>query len=124
MTKPFDMEVFLAGVLTGAHATRQRHIRQAHAIQAALSGRWSRDNPWRWQRKHIVWFLNCYLATHSASTCHYYRLTICLIAKRMGRTWQVSSGRKALACPISRHNLSFAASREGTLSTKKHAEQT
>jgi len=29
MSKPFDMELFLAGVLTGSHATRQRHWRQA-----------------------------------------------------------------------------------------------
>ena len=29
MNKQFDMEIFLAGVLTGAHATRERHVRQA-----------------------------------------------------------------------------------------------
>ena len=27
MSKPFDMELFLAGVLTGSHATRQRHLK-------------------------------------------------------------------------------------------------
>ena len=43
MSKPFDMELFLRGVLTGAHATRQRHLRQAKAIQAAISDRWHRD---------------------------------------------------------------------------------
>lgn len=32
MTKAFDMEVFLAGVLKGSHATRKRHLRQARAI--------------------------------------------------------------------------------------------
>ena len=40
MTKPFDMELFLAGVLTGAKTTRERHIRQAKAIQTAISDRW------------------------------------------------------------------------------------
>lgn len=38
MTKAFDMEVFLNGVLTGSHATRQRHLRQAKVIQAAIAG--------------------------------------------------------------------------------------
>ena len=45
MSKPFDMELFLASVLTGSHATRERHLRQAKAIQAAMSNRWHRDNP-------------------------------------------------------------------------------
>ncbi|RJX76301.1 hypothetical protein D3M70_23450 [Pseudomonas sp. LS-2] len=46
MSKPFDMELFLGGVLTGSHATRQRHLRQAKAIQTAIANRWQRDNPW------------------------------------------------------------------------------
>lgn len=48
MSKPFDMELFLVGVLTGSHSTRQRHLRQAKAIQAAISNRWHIDNPWIW----------------------------------------------------------------------------
>lgn len=32
MSKPFGMQIFLAGVLTGSHATRERHLRQAKAI--------------------------------------------------------------------------------------------
>ena len=58
MSKPFDMELFLAGVLTGTHTTRQRHLRQAKAIQTAIAERWQRDIPWTWQRKHLAWFLN------------------------------------------------------------------
>jgi uncharacterized membrane protein len=46
MSKAFDMELFLVGVLTGSHTTCQRHLRQAKAIQAAISNRWHRDNPW------------------------------------------------------------------------------
>ena len=42
MSKPFDMELFLAGVLTGSHATRQRHVRQAKIIQAEIAERWQR----------------------------------------------------------------------------------
>ncbi len=42
MSKPFDMELFLAGVLTGSHATRRRHVRQAKSFrlqsQSAGSG--------------------------------------------------------------------------------------
>lgn len=46
MSKPFDMELFLAGMLTGSHATRQRHLRQAKIIQAEISERWQRQTPW------------------------------------------------------------------------------
>lgn len=88
MSKPFDIELFLAGVLTGAHATRERHLRQASAIQAAVDDRWGLDNPWRWQRKHLVWFLNCHLLKHTLSTRYYYLLTVRLIESRMGRDWR------------------------------------
>jgi len=39
----FDMEVFMAGVLTGSHATRQRHVRQAKIIQAEIAALAARD---------------------------------------------------------------------------------
>ena len=87
MNKPFDMEIFLAGILTGAHATRERHIRQAKTIQAAISERWSRDNPWTWQRKHLVWFLNHHMSSNSKSTRYYYLLTTSLITLRLGKSW-------------------------------------
>lgn len=51
------MEVFLAGVLPGSHATRQRHLRQAKFIYAEIAERWHRGTPWSWQRKHLAWFL-------------------------------------------------------------------
>lgn len=88
MTKPFDMALFLAGVLIGAHATRERHLRQANAIQEAISNRWHRDNPWTWQRKHLVWFLNKHLSQHADSTRYYCILTARLIAKRLGKEWK------------------------------------
>lgn len=88
MSKPFDMELFLAGVLTGAHATRQRHLHQANAIQAAISNRWHRDNPWTWQRKHLAWFLNCHVNQHAESTRYYYLLTMHLLGLRLGKPWQ------------------------------------
>jgi hypothetical protein len=89
MSKAFDMELFLAGVLTGAHATRERHIRQAKTIQATISERWNRDNPWTWQRKHLVWFLNHHMNSNSKSksTCYYYLLTTNLITLRLGKSW-------------------------------------
>lgn len=43
MSKPFDMELFLTGVLTGSHATQQRHVRQAKIIQAEIAERWQRE---------------------------------------------------------------------------------
>ena len=87
MSTAFDMELFLAGVLTGAHVTRERHIRQAKTIQAAISERWNRDNPWTWQRKHLVWFLSQHMNSNSKSTCYYYLLTTSLITLRLGKSW-------------------------------------
>jgi len=88
MTIAFDMELFLAGVLSGSHATRFRHIRQAKAIQAAITDRWHRDSPWTWQQKHLVWFLNHRLNGHAQSTRYYFVLTMRLLTKRLGRSWQ------------------------------------
>ena len=45
MSKPFDMDLFLAGVLTGSHATRRRHLQQARIIQAEIAERWQRETP-------------------------------------------------------------------------------
>lgn len=73
MSKPFDMELFLAGVLAGSHATRRRHVRQAKIIQATIAERWQRQNPWNWQRKHVVWFLENRLSDHS----HQRSITTC-----------------------------------------------
>jgi len=87
MSKPFDMELFLAGVLSGAHATRKRHIRQAKAIQVAISDRWHRNNPWTWQQKHLVWYLNYGIGNRENATRYYYKLTIELIRLRLGRSW-------------------------------------
>lgn len=88
MSKPFDMELFLAGVLTGSHATRQRHLRQAKTIQAAISNRWHRDNPWAWQRKHLDWFLSQQVNQRAESTRYYYLLTMHLLTLRLGKSWQ------------------------------------
>ncbi|NWL05320.1 hypothetical protein DM807_05355 [Pseudomonas hunanensis] len=87
MTKAFDMEVFLAGVLKGSHATRKRHLRQARAIQAAIAGRWQRKTPWGWQRKHLDWFLKNRLKQCSDDTRYYYLLTVKLIVRRLGESW-------------------------------------
>lgn len=88
MSKLFDMELFLAGVLTGSHATRQRHIHQAKAIQVAISDRWHRDNPWAWQQKHLGWFLNHHVSQHAESTRYYYLLTTHMLTLRLGKSWQ------------------------------------
>jgi hypothetical protein len=87
MSKPFDMELFLVGVLTGSHSTRMRHLRQAKAIQAAIHYRWHLDNPWTWQRKHIDWFLNQHLNQRTESTRYYYLLTVHLFTIRLGKAW-------------------------------------
>ncbi|MBF7142909.1 MULTISPECIES: hypothetical protein [Pseudomonas] len=87
MSKPFDMEWFLAGVLSGSHATRQRHLRQAKAIHTAIAERWQRETPWSWQRKHVAWFLEHYLGRHSKLTRYYYLLTVRLITRRLEKSW-------------------------------------
>lgn len=89
MSKEFDMEVFLAGVLTGSNATRQRHLRQARFIQAAIAERWQRHTPWCWKRKHLEWFLKNRLDQRSNYTRYYYFLTVRLIVRRLGTPWVV-----------------------------------
>ncbi|WP_083285106.1 hypothetical protein [Pseudomonas sp. NBRC 111139] len=87
MSKPFDMELFLAGVLTGSHATRQRHVRQAKIIQAEIAERWQRETPWRWRRKHLAWFLEHRMSHRSEATQYYYLLTARLLAHRLEKSW-------------------------------------
>jgi hypothetical protein len=87
MSKPFDMELFLAGVLTGSHATRQRHVRQAKIIQAEIAERWQRETPWGWQKKHVDWFLEHCISQRSKATRYYYVLTIRLITRRLETSW-------------------------------------
>lgn len=93
MSKPFDMALFLSGVLTGSKVTQQRHLRQAGIMQAAIQQRWQRDNPWTWQLKHVRWFLTQYLKEHSDATGYYYRLTALLVWKRLGNDRQLLIGR-------------------------------
>jgi len=87
MSKPFDMELFLAGVLTGSHATRQRHVRQAKIMQAEIAERWQRETPWGWQKKHVDWFLEHCISRRSEATRYYYVLTIRLITRRLETSW-------------------------------------
>lgn len=87
MSKPFDMKLFLAGVLTRSHATRQRHLRQATIIQVEIAERWQREMPWAWQRKHIDWFIEHRLNRRSAATRYYYLLTVRLLARRLQKSW-------------------------------------
>ncbi|MFG0864095.1 hypothetical protein [Pseudomonas sp. FYR_7] len=87
MSRAFDMELFLAGVLTGSHSTRQRHVRQAKIIQAEIAKRWQRETPWAWQQKHMIWFLKERLARRSNATRYYYLLTLRLLARRLEKSW-------------------------------------
>lgn len=84
MSKHFNMELFLNGVMTGSESTRKRHLRQAKAMQEAIEQRWQRNNPWNWRLKHVHWFLTQHLKNQSSATRYYYRLTALLIWKRLG----------------------------------------
>ncbi|USS55423.1 hypothetical protein [Pseudomonas kermanshahensis] len=83
MSKPFDMALFLSGVLAGSKSTQKRHLRQAQIMQAAIQRRWHQDNPWTWKLKHVRWFLTKHLQHHSDASQYYYRLTASLIWRRM-----------------------------------------
>lgn len=87
MSQPFDMELFLAAVLTGSYVTPQRHLRQAKLIQAEISERWQLETPWAWQRKHVAWFLEHRLDRCSKSTRYYYLLTARLLSLRLEEPW-------------------------------------
>lgn len=91
MSKPFDMALFLSGVLTGSKATQQRHLRQARLMQAAIQQRWQRDNPWTWQLKHLRWFFTQHLKDHSEATRYYYGLTALLVWRRLGKARELLS---------------------------------
>lgn len=49
MNAPYNMEIFLAGILKGSQATRKRQISQAKIIQIAISTRWHKNNPRTWK---------------------------------------------------------------------------
>ncbi|MGE8457767.1 MAG: hypothetical protein ACN6OY_14495 [Pseudomonas alloputida] len=87
MSKPFDMDLFLAAELTGSHATRRRHLQQAKIIQVEIEKRWQRETPWAWQRKHMAWFIEHRISQRSEATRYYYLLTIRLLARRLEKSW-------------------------------------
>ena len=87
MSKQFDMELYLTGVLTGSHATQQRHVRQAKIIQAEIAERWELETPWAWQRKHVAWFLEHRLRRRSKDARYYYLLTVRLLTHRLEKSW-------------------------------------
>jgi len=89
MKKVFDMELFLAAVLKGSHATRQRHVRQAKIIQAEIAERWKLETPWAWKRKHLTWFLDRRLTRRSEATRYYYLLTVRLLTRRLEKSWEL-----------------------------------
>ncbi|MBA5707383.1 hypothetical protein ACSFEV_02410 [Pseudomonas fulva] len=87
MSKVFNMELFLTAVLTGSHASRRRHLRQAELIQTEIAKRWQRKTPWTWQRKHLAWYLEHRINQRSEATRYYYVLTARLLARRLGKSW-------------------------------------
>ncbi|HLD65242.1 MAG TPA: hypothetical protein VJA19_04295 [Pseudomonas sp.] len=88
MSTAFDMELFLAGVLTGSHATPPAAYPPGQGHPGGDPERWQLDNPRAWQRKHLNWFLVHHLSQRAESTRYYYLLTAQLIAKRLGKAWQ------------------------------------
>lgn len=81
-----NMQLFLGGVLKGAHQSRKRHLMQADVIQLAIEQRWNRDHPQRWQVKHLRWFLQEQLKAVSPETRYRYWLTARILAERLNKT--------------------------------------
>ncbi|MDG9875312.1 hypothetical protein IYR97_03300 [Pseudomonas fulva] len=104
MSKPFDMELFLNGVLIGAKSTKQRHLQQAKAMQAAIQRRWQRDSPWNWQLKHVRWVFTHHLRDHSEASRYYYRLTTQLIWKKLGKDQDLLIWNSQITSPFRAHH--------------------
>ncbi|AZF17975.1 hypothetical protein [Pseudomonas sp. R3-18-08] len=85
MKSEFDIALFLSPVLKGAHATRQRHIRQVERMRDAIRERWGCTTPWSWKEKHTRWFLEHYLRSSAPATVYYYELTAGLIRRRKAK---------------------------------------
>jgi len=85
MTSEFDIALFLSPVLKGAHATRQRHIRQAERMHEVIRERWGCATPWSWREKHVRWFREHYLRRSAPATIYYYELTAGLIRRRKAK---------------------------------------
>ena len=82
MKNQFDMALFLRPVLKGAHATQQRHIRQAGRMHEVIRERWGYATPWAWREKHVRWFMEHHLRCSAPATVYYYELTAALIRRR------------------------------------------
>ena len=80
------MKNFLAGVLGGAAASRDRHITQANMMQAAIYERWNRRHPKQWRVKHFRWYLHEHLKSAAPSTRYRHWLTTVKIMVRLGKT--------------------------------------
>ena len=94
------MALFLSGVLNGSTATRQRHLRQARIMQAAIQQRWQRDTPWTWQLKHVRWFFTQHLKDHSDASRYYYRLTALLVWKRLRSSRELLIWHLEITAPL------------------------
>ncbi|MNJ49597.1 hypothetical protein D3C77_448360 [compost metagenome] len=78
-----DMEIFLGGVLSGAKATRKRHLMQAAAIQRAINDRWGLSAPEQWKAKHVRWFLHEHQKHLAPNTRYWYWLTVEILLVRL-----------------------------------------
>jgi len=76
------MEIFIAGVLKGAPATRRRHIQRANTIKLAIESRWNIRHPAQYQVKHLRWFLSEHTKLDKPNARYQYWLTVKLIVQR------------------------------------------
>lgn len=107
MVQVFSMRFFLEPKLSGSHALRADHLRQAETIQQFITQRFGRqfDNPAAWKIKFLRAFLDSKGARSAATAYNYYR-TVRVILAAAGRwdshtenqlsgPWQKKGARRA-----------------------------
>ena|SRR3990167_8275326 len=81
-----DITIFIGGVIKGVKSTRNRNLKQAEHIQAAIEQRWNISHPESWKVKHLRWFLHEQLKARAPETRYRYWLTTQILIERLGKT--------------------------------------
>lgn len=84
---PFDMKLFLTGVLTGLQATRNAICDRLRLSMLQSQHAGSEKRPGLGKESSFAWFLDHHLDRRSEATRYYYKLTIRLLARRLEKSW-------------------------------------
>lgn len=81
-----NFKMLLGGILTGSQNTRNRHLKEAERMLAAIEQRWGLKHPTQWRLKHVHWFLQEHLKTASSETRYRYWLTTRILVQQLNKT--------------------------------------